>query len=137
MSERAPNQQIMERETPGLATDVEDNYVLGTVEEDGSIESAEYIPTANITGAATNNRQLQLINKGLDGNGTTVLATLLFDNAINATDYNNIAFTLTATVADRNVVEGDVIVLASTAPGTGLADPGGTVRAVFGRSAAA
>lgn len=137
MSERSPRITTMERELPGLATDVEDSYVLGEVEEDGSIEEASFTPTANITGADTNYRQLRIINKGADGNGSTVLATLDFTSGVNATDYNEIAFTLTATMANRNVAQGDVIAVESNAPGTGLADPGGTVRARFGRSIAA
>lgn len=136
MAERAPHQMVMEQELPGLATDVDDDYVLGEVEEAGSIYDASYTPTANITGAATNNRKLEIINKGQDGNGAVVLATLDFNSgAVTALDYDEKPMVLTSTLADRNVVAGDIISVHDTAPGTGIADPGGHVKVVFQRTA--
>lgn len=134
MAERAPRQYAMEVELPGLATDVEDTYVAGEAEEAGVLVEASLVPTANITGAATNYRQYRVINKGQDGNGATVMATLDFSAGVNANDYDEIAFTL-GSAANRAVVAGDQIVVESLTPGTGIADPGGRVKLVFGRSA--
>lgn len=134
MSERAPRSYEMEVELPGLATDAEDTYVAGRAQEDGELTAATLIPTANVTGANTNNRQYDVINKGQDGNGAVVMATLALVSGVNPTDYNEQAFTLSVVAGAVEVAEGDIIAVASTAPGTGIADPGGMVKLTFGRS---
>lgn len=131
MSETAPRQQNLELELPGLATDVEDTYVLGESQITGELAGASFTPVANITGAADNYREYRLINKGQDGNGTTVMATLAYSAGVNATDFNEDAFTLSAVENALDVVPGDIIAIASLAPGTGLADPGGRIKAVL------
>lgn len=121
---------------PALGTDVEGTYPIWKATFDGSLESAEYIAVAAITGVATNNRKLALVNKGQAGAGTTEMAEKTFANGVNAVAFDNTALTNSATPANLDFVEGDVIALASTAPGTGLADPGGMIRAVFAREVA-
>jgi len=134
MSERAPREWTLEVELPGLATDVEDTYVAGRAPEDGVLSAASFTPVANVTGAASNNRQYDVINKGQDGNGTVVMATLAFGSGVNATDFNEQAFTLSVVEGATEVAEGDVIAVLSSAPGTGIADPGGRVDLTFARS---
>lgn len=133
MSERAPQDQVMEIDNPALATDVEATLVIGEVLSAGFVNEVTYTPVANITGAATNHRAISVINKGLDGNGTVVVATLAFDSGVNALDYDEKTITLSVVAGARAVVAGDVLALASTAPGTGLADPGGKLRVTIGR----
>lgn len=95
----------------------------------GKITAASYTPEANITGDNTESRTITLVNKGQDGNGTTVMATLAFTTGVNATDFNETAMTLHATAANLVFAAGDIIAAVSTHVGsTGLADPGGLVQ---------
>lgn len=136
MSERAPNSYNLEEQLPAstiLATTVQQ---IGEAREAGVLSGATYAPVANITGAASPaSRTLQIINKGLDGNGAVVMATLAFLGGVNGLDFDEIAFTLSVTAADRVVVAGDQLVV-SSAPvgGTGLVDPGGRIQLVLSRS---
>lgn len=100
---------------------------LLVVPSDGTVTSVTYIPVSTITGAATNNRTVSLVNKGQSGGGSTVVATLTFDVGINATGSDEKAITLSATPANLNVSAGDVLLWQSTHVGTGIADPGGLV----------
>lgn len=100
---------------------------IGTVDEDCTIVSVTYIPQATITGAATNNRTISVINKGQTGVGTTVPASLNFANGTNATGFDEKALTNSATAADLDAVAGDVLAFSSLHVGTGIADPGGVV----------
>jgi hypothetical protein len=99
----------------------------------GAVVSVTYIPSAAITGAATNHRTVSLVNKGQDGSGSTTIATLAFDNGINAAANDEKTITLSGTAANRDVTEGDVLQWQSTHIGSGIADPGGTVIIVYDR----
>lgn len=101
---------------------------VAVVRKAGTITGVTYVPDATITGAATNNRRLDLVNKGQSGSGTTVIATLGFGNGTNATGYDEKAITLSATASDLVVAAGDVLALASIHVGTGITDPGGLVK---------
>lgn len=95
----------------------------------GKITAASYTPEANMTGNSTESRTLTIVNKGLDGNGTAVMATLAFTTGVNATDFNESAFTVSTDAEDILFVAGDIIAIVSTHVGaTGLADPGGVVQ---------
>jgi hypothetical protein len=94
-----------------------------------------YTPKADITGANTESRTLTLVNKGSDGNGTTVVATLAFTSGVNASDYDEKAFTLSVVAGATTVAAGDILAAVSTHVGsTGLADPGGLVQVEITRS---
>jgi len=110
---------------PALATDSEGTPAVFRAPFDCTVLGVGYVPVANITGANTDSRTINVINKGADGNGTTEIASIDFTSGVNATDYNETALTLSPTPADLDVDEGDVIAWASLAPGTGIADPGG------------
>lgn len=94
----------------------------------GTVTAVSYTPKANITGADTETRTFTLVNKGADGNGTTVIATRAMVNAVNSTDYNEDALTLSVVANATTVAAGDILAWVSTHSGsTGLADPGGLV----------
>lgn len=96
---------------------------------DGRVIAASYTPEANITGNSTESRTLTIVNKGIDGNGSTVVATLAFTAGVNGADFDEIAFTLSATPANLQVAKGSILAVVSTHVGsTGLADPGGLVQ---------
>lgn len=120
--------------TPGVSTAAnDDTFLVGVVDEDAVVTAVTYTPEATITGATTNNRALSVINKGQDGAGTTVVATLTFANGVNATAFDEKTITLTATAADLNVTSGDVLALFSDSNGTGIVDPGGLVKVSLAR----
>lgn len=109
--------------------------MLGEASEAGVIARASYVPEAAVTGAASPaSRKIDIVNRGQDGSGTTVMATLAFLAGVNGVAGDEIAFTLSAVAGATTVAAGDVIALVSSpVGGTGLADPGGLVQAVLSR----
>lgn len=93
----------------------------------GTVTAVTYTTVTAITGAATNKRDVSLINKGQAGAGSTVIATLSFDTGINTVAYDEKPITLSGTPANLVVAAGDVLQWLSDAIGTGIADPGGLV----------
>lgn len=132
---KAPATQVIETYVQPVGTAGNDlTTIIGTAEFAGTVTAVEYIPGADITGAATNHRSVTLTNKGAAGNGTTAVATLTFDNGVNASDFDAKAITLSATAANKVVAAGDVLSWASTHVANGITDPGGIVRVVITRS---
>lgn len=120
---------------PGVATaGNDDSFAVFRAPYTGVVTSVTYAPDAAITGAATNHRALRLRNRGQAGSGTTVIAELAFDNGVNAAAFDETTITLSATTANRNVAEGDVLELFSDAIGTGIADPGGLLTVTIERT---
>jgi hypothetical protein len=100
----------------------------------GTVISANYIADTTLTGANTESRTAQIINKGQAGAGTTVVASKAFVSGVNAPAFDATALTLSSTPADLVVAAGDVLAFKSLHVGsTGLADPGGTVEIVLSR----
>lgn len=130
----APLVRIREETVPAVGTaGNDDDTVIGQAQFAGTVTRVEYVPEAAITGAATNNRTLSLINKGQAGSGTTVVASLNFGNGTNATANNEVALTLSATASDLVIAEGDTLVWRSLHIGTGITDPGGVARVTMSR----
>lgn len=124
--------QILSTTVPALAIAVDGDQTIGEVQKAGTVFEISYIPEADITGVNTNTRTLTVVNKGQDGNGTTVVGTLAFTTGVNATDFNESAFTLSAVAGAKDVAAGDVLAYVSTHGGTGVADPGGKVTVKVG-----
>jgi hypothetical protein len=94
---------------------------------DGTVTGVTYVAAATMTGAATNNRTLSVVNRGQAGVGTTVVASLAFvDNTVIATAYDEKALTLSVVAGATAVVAGDVLEFRSLHIGIGIAEPGGT-----------
>jgi hypothetical protein len=131
----APLVRVIEESVPAVTTaGNSDDSVLAQSPYAGTVTAVQYVPEAAITGAATNNRTVSLVNKGQAGSGTTVVATLTFASGTNATANNEVSLTLSSTAADLVVAEGDTLQWRSIANGTGLADPGGIARVTVSRS---
>lgn len=128
MPDSAPLTRVREEVVPGVATSSSDDTVIGQAHFAGTVTKVEYVPTAAMTGAVTNNRTVSLINKGQDGASTTVVATLIFAAGVTAAASNEILIPLTVNTA---VVEGDTLLWRSVHNGGGIADPGGLVRITF------
>lgn len=136
MSERAPRTYQLEEALPASTILATTTVQLGEAKEAGVLQGAVLISNANITGAASPaSRRWDIINKGLDGNGAVVMASLEALGGVNPLDFDEMAFTLSAVANALNVVAGDILVCTS-APvgGTGLVDPGGRVRCEIARS---
>lgn len=136
MPDTAPLVRTFEAANEALGLTADGDVVVCEAPFDGTVTEVTYTPEANITGAASPaSRTFSLINKGQDGNGTTVVASRAMVSGQNATDFNEDALTLSATAADLEVVEGDVLVFNSLHVGaTGLADPGGKVSVKIARA---
>jgi hypothetical protein len=120
---------------PAAAVGADTAPVVAESHVAGIVTAVGYTPVADITGANTNSRTLSLINKGTDGNGTTVVATLALTSGVNASDFDELALTLSATAANLVVAKGDVLAFTSVHVGTGIADPGGRVEVELTRTA--
>lgn len=92
-----------------------------------TVTSVTYAPVTAITGANTNTRSVSLVNKGTDGSGSTVVATIQYNSGVNAAASDENTVTLSGTPANLNLAAGVLLQWQSTAVGTGIADPGGLV----------
>jgi hypothetical protein len=97
------------------------------------VASCEYLPSADIVGAATNSLTLELRNRGQDGSLNVLLASLAMVAGVNASNRFAKPITLVTTNGAPTVLEGDLLEFHSVKIGAGLADPGGTV--VLGETA--
>lgn len=105
---------------------------------DCTVAAASFIPLTILTGANTDSRTIQVINRGQSGAGTTVVASKAFVSGTNAPAEDETALTLSVTAADLVIAAGDVIEVKSLhVGGTGLAGPQGIVRLSLSRTAGA
>lgn len=130
----APHIRTIEQDVPAVSAGSDQNTVVLECQFQGTVTSVTYIPASTITGAATNNRTLSLVNKGAAGSGNTSIASLTFNNGTNATGNVETAVALSGTAANLNVAQGDVLQWQSVHNGTGIADPGGLIRVTISRT---
>lgn len=103
------------------------NTTVLVVPRDGTVTSVTYTPPSAVTGANTNTRSVNLVNKGQAGAGNVVIATLQFNSGVDAAASVPRTITLSGTPGNLTVTAGDVLQWQSTAVGTGITDPGGLV----------
>lgn len=131
----APLSESYEEDTAAEAT-------AGTGQEDqvcrapwaGTLTAASWIPEANVTGVASNNKTLNIRNRGQDGTGTTIMASLALGVGTNCVAFDEKALTLSGTAANLNCAEGDIISYSTTVTGTGMTLPEGKARITLSRS---
>jgi hypothetical protein len=116
----------LEAELPASATGASASGTI-RVPFDGTVTSVTYAPVAAITGAATNNRTISVVNHGQAGAGTTVMATLTYNSGTNSAAFDENAIPLSGVALATSFVAGDILEVKSVFNGTGIADPGGTV----------
>lgn len=134
MPEQAPLVHTLQVQVDPVATGADASSVVGQADVAGTITAVRYITAAAITGANTNTRKVEVINKGQAGAGTLVAASKQFDSTVNAVAFDETAVTLSVVANATVVAVGDTIAFVSTHVGTGLADPGGTVLVDITRS---
>lgn len=99
--------------------------MVGRIRYPGTINSVEFIPNWNLTGANTNSRTFTLYNRRTTGTGTTVIAQVLMTSGASMT--RGVPVSVSITAAGAVVVPGDILMWESLHVGTGLPDPGGNV----------
>lgn len=134
MSSQHPLKSRVERIVAATAAGSSASFAFMVAAFAGVVSAVSFVPVSDITGADTNTRKLELVNKGSNGNGSTVIASIQFDSGVDANDFDEKALTLSATAANLVVAEGDVLAWVSTKVGTGLADVGGLARVILDRS---
>jgi hypothetical protein len=131
----APYIQTLQAQTEAVAAAADATIIVGRAPFAGTVTAVSYTPEANITGNDTESRAFSIVNKGADGNGTTVVATRDMATGVAATDFNEDALTLSVVAGALTVAEGDILAFTSVHEGsTGLADPGGLVKVMLSRS---
>lgn len=135
-SGRFPHTSRLEANLPASTILATTDQVVGEVQESGVVTGVTYAPVANITGAASPaSRTLTLVNKGQDGNGAVVVATLALLGGVNPLDFDEFPFVLSATPEDLVVAVGDILeVHSAPVGGTGLVDPGGRIQVSINRN---
>lgn len=90
------------------------------------ITAIDWLPDTAVTGAATNNLALEVINAGLDGLGTTSIADkITYASGTDAAALDEKAQVLSTTAANLEIDDKEVIALDKTNNGTGLPLPAG------------
>lgn len=122
---RTPYKRTFTVQAAAVATNSDAKTVLCKVPFDGAVTAAGFVPNAAITGVDTNTRRVAIENAGATGVGTTEVAARQFNSGVNAAAFDEKSLVLSAVENAVNVTAGDILVVNSTSPGTGLADPGG------------
>lgn len=107
-------------------------WALPPIGVPAKVTGVNFIPDVDITGAATNNFAIGLVNKGTDGDGTTAVTSVTtFASGTDAAAHDKLALTLSATAANLLVGADDVLALARTVNASGLANPTGVVEVLY------
>jgi len=135
MADSAPLVRVIEADVPAVSTaGNDDDTVLFQAPFACTVTAVQYVAEAAITGAATNNRTVSLVNKGQAGAGTATVASLNFANGVNAAANDDTPITLSATPANLVLAAGDTLQWRSIHILTGITDPGGLVRVTVARA---
>lgn len=128
-----PGDHVETAYVPGQATAGSvDSWPVFQAPDAVEITGVTWIPAAAVTGNDTNNFALAAQNKGLLGVGTTpVTATKTYATGTDGVAHKPEALTLHATVANRYMAAGEVLVLVRTIASSGLAMPDGKVVVKF------
>lgn len=102
----------------------EEDYPVLVADDQIKVTKVEWIPDTDVTGDDTDNFALAAINKGTDGTGTTAVAPAhAFETGDDPEDFVAYEISLSGTAANRELSPGEVLALARTVNGSGLASP--------------
>jgi len=87
---------------------------------DLEVTAVRFVPSSALSGVTSTEMTLSVINKDQDGLGTDSMALLSFVTGVDAVAFDEKTIPLSATVADRDASEGDIISIAKTVTSTGL-----------------
>lgn len=134
MSDKAPSTQVLTATDPGVTIAADDTFSVGEVKEAGTVTAVSYVPEAASTGDDTNYRTYTLVNKGQNGSGTTVIATIALLSGVNLVAFDEFDATLSVVEGATTVAANDILAWKSTHTASGLVDPGGIVKVSIARS---
>lgn len=133
MPDTAPLVNTFRVPFPGQATPgTDESVVVGIAPFDATVTRVSYTPDAAMTGSATA-RFLRLRNRGATGALGVTIAEKELVAGQNPAAFDEYDITLSATPANRDVTQGDVLEWFSDAISTGIADPGGIVTVEYTR----
>jgi len=135
MAEQAPRRHTIKIQVPAVTTVGNSASYPVKVPEAGVVAGVSYAPTSAQSGANTNSRTLNVINKGQAGAGSTSVASLALVSGTNLAAFVPSTITLSGTAANLVVAAGDVLQVQSLSVGTGIADPGGEFEILIDRTA--
>lgn len=135
-TDKTPDIRRVEGTVPAAAAGAAQDQTIGEAHFGGIIHSVSIVPEANIVAHAANYRTFRVINKGADGNGSTVVATFATDTVStdDMSDFDEKHLPLSGTPADLVVAQGDVLAIDETVTGTGVAHSGYKVIVEVARS---
>lgn len=90
------------------------------------LKGVDWVPLGNVIGANTDSTNINVQNRGTDGDGTTEIANVDFVGGVNAADLTALAIYSPAAGSELQMSEGTVIGCLFEKVGNGLALPGGT-----------
>lgn len=103
------------------AADVTADHVIFRAPFACKIRAVSIVPSAVLTGAATNSANLNVINRGADGLGTTELANRDYVSGVNEVAY--VKRELYAPASPLEIAEGVVLSIQRELVGTGIVTP--------------
>lgn len=120
--------QVVTAHVSGAAAGTAKAQPVLVADQDITISKVRWLPQAAVTGAATNNFALGVVDKAADGSGTTAVTAVKTyasgtDSVANAPE----TLTLSTTDANLDIAAGAALVLDKTENGTGLEQPEGVV----------
>lgn len=131
----APFTETINVPVPAMATaGTDETSFVARAPFTGGVSAVRFTADAAITGVNTNNRFFKLLNKGQDGLGTTIIASLEMASGVNAVAGDELTIPLSVVANATDVTAGDILAWFSDAQATGLADPGGLLSIDFGRA---
>lgn len=129
---QSPSTHIARADLDALAAGASKTYVV-RAPFTGTITGVSLVTVAVVTGAATNSRTVEVVNKGA-GAANRTAASLPLLAGVNTVAFTPKAVPVDGTAANVAVTAGDIVVVNSTSVGTGIADPGGAVFVTFARA---
>lgn len=136
MPDTAPFTQVLKATIPApSAANTAQDTVIAEAPFDCEVTEVTFISEGAVTANATNYRTLRVVNKGTDGSGSTVVASLALDTPttddLAAKDEK--AIPLSSTAADLEVDQGSVLIFDETVASAGVAHTGGQVQVTISR----
>jgi hypothetical protein len=118
--------ELLQATLPAAGAAVAQDQAIGRSPITGTVVGASVISEAAVTANGTNYRTIRVLNKGQDGLGTTVVASLALDTpgTDNLVAFDEKALDLSGTAANLNVNQGDILVADETVTASGLAHSG-------------
>lgn len=127
---QAPRSQTLTGFVPAAGAAVAQDQTIGEATVSGQVTEVTITPEANLSANGSNYRTFRLLNKGQDGNGSTVVASFATDTVTtdDLADFDEKTITLSVVTDAKDVAAGDILAVDETVTGTGVAHSGYSVK---------